>query len=109
MADKPTPAPKPTTQLDIDPRDPVAMAALLKQLTPAQTDAFLGRLERIMLKKKVQAWGYLLAALVFALGVLVALTYWALVQTWASVMLMVVPVALAALVLIGFGKWAKRL
>ena len=109
MADKSTPAPAPTNKLDIDPRDPVAMAALLKQLTPAHTDAFLGRLERIMLKKKVQAWGYLLAALVFALGALVGLTYWALVQTWTSVMLMVVPVALAALVLIGFGKWANRL
>ncbi|MBK9069970.1 MAG: hypothetical protein IPL79_03035 [Myxococcales bacterium] len=109
MAAKPTSEQPPTRKLDVDPRDPVAMAALLKQLTPAQTDAFLGRLERIMLKKKVQAWGYLLAALVFALGVMVGLTYWALVQTWASVMLMVVPVALAALVLIGFGKWANRL
>lgn len=104
---KPSPSPLPLDKLD--PRDPAALAAVLTQLSPEQANAFLERLERIALRRKVQTWGYLMALLVFALGVLIALFYWALAQTWESVMLLVVPVILAALVLIGFGKWAKQL
>lgn len=94
---------------DFDPRDPAAVAAALAKLSPQQAAAFIDRLEKIMLRRRIQTWGYLLALLVFAVGAIVGLTYWALVQTWTSLMLLTVPVMLAGMIMMAFGRWAKKI
>ena len=88
-------------------RDPAALAELLRQLTPEQQEKFFSRLERAALRRRIQAWGYLCALVVFVAGAIVGLLYWALVQTFSSLMLLTLPVMLAGAILFAFGRWSR--
>jgi small-conductance mechanosensitive channel len=53
-----------------------AIADAIKKLSPAEAEVFLYQLERAILRRKVQLWGYLAALVVWVVSMFFALAFY---------------------------------
>ena len=93
---------------EVKPIDPQVTAAVEK-LSPAEAAAVLEVLEKAMKRRKIQLWGYLVAAVVMVVGTLGALVWYGSQEEgtfvgWAFLL----PLGLCGLVVFVFGKWSER-
>jgi len=95
--DKPDPKP-----------DPEAIARAIKELSPDEALVFLEKLERVYRRGRIQAFGYLVAMVVWAASMFLALVY-AGTHDGFTVWIYLVPFALVGGVLYAFGKWANKI
>jgi hypothetical protein len=87
------------------PQDELTRA--IEQLTPAQAQVFLHRLEAAFRKRKIQLSGYLVAMVAWLVGMALALVYFGMNDA-SSAWAFVVPFGIVGLILYGFGTWAER-
>ena len=84
------------------------LAEQIANLSDVEREHFLFQLETVMKKRRMQLLGYLLAMLVWALGMLFALVWYGThdgFQGWVFL----VPFAAVGVVLWAFGAWTDRL
>ncbi len=83
------------------------LAQAIQNLSPDEAAFFLVKLEAAIKKRKIQITGYLVAMLVWVIGMFFALVAYGSFDGfigWAFL----VPFALVGLVLYAFGRWADR-
>ena len=83
------------------------LAKAVEQLSPEEAAFFLEKLERAIRKRKIQVTGYLVAMLVWALGMFFALAYFGIASGFVG-WVFLVPFALVGVILYAFGKWADK-
>lgn len=83
------------------------LARAVENLTPDEAEFFVAKLEAALRKRKLQLTGYLVAMLVWVLGMMLALAYFG---THAGFMgwVFLLPFGVVGAVLYGFGRWATR-
>ena len=85
------------------------LARAVEKLSPEEAAFFLWKLELSIKKRKVQLTGYLVAMLVWLVGMLFALVYYGMSEAGFVGWVFLVPFALVGGVLMLFGKWADRI
>lgn len=83
------------------------LAKAIAQLSPDEALFFLAKLEAVMNKRKLQLTGYLVALVIWLLGMVFALVYYGTYDGfvgWAFLL----PFALVGVILYAFGKWADK-
>jgi hypothetical protein len=85
----------------------IELARAVEQLDPEEAAYFLGRLERAIRKRKIQLTGYLVAMLVWVVGMMGALAYYGFASGFVG-WVFLAPFALVGVILFAFGKWADR-
>ena|SRR2546430_4133430 len=83
------------------------LAQAVEQLSPEEAAFFLEKLERAIRKRKIQVTGYLVAMLVWALGMFFALAYFGIASGFVG-WVFLVPFAFVGVILYAFGKWANN-
>ncbi|MDB4956400.1 MAG: hypothetical protein JWO36_3969 [Myxococcales bacterium] len=83
------------------------LAAAVAKLDPAEAEYFLHKLEAALRKRKIQLSGYLVAMLVWVIGMFFALVYFGLANGFVG-WVFLLPFALVGVILYAFGKWADR-
>lgn len=104
---KPTPEEDPLVAQAFDADKHDALARAVEQLSPDEAAFFLKKLEAALRKRKIQLTGYLVAMLVWLLGMVAALAYYGMSSGFVG-WVFLAPFALVGAVLWGFGKWANR-
>lgn len=89
-----------------DKMDNIAQA--VAQLSPEEAQFFLDKLERVMRKRKVQLTGYLIALVIWLVGMFFALAYYGTHDGFTG-WVFLVPFGVAGLVIYGFGRYAGRM
>ena len=84
------------------------LAEAIKKLNPQEAAFFLWKLEISVRKRKVQLTGYLVAMLIWLVGMLAALVIYGSVDGFIGYVFLV-PFALVGATLWAFGKWAERI
>jgi hypothetical protein len=84
------------------------LAAAVEKLSPEEAEFFLKRLEIALRKRKIQLTGYLVAMLVWLLGMVGALVYYGMSSGFVG-WVFLAPFAIVGLVLWIFGRWANRI
>jgi len=84
------------------------LAAAVEKLSPEEAEFFLKRLEVALRKRKIQLTGYLVAMLVWLLGMIGALVYYGMSSGFVG-WVFLAPFAAVGLVLWIFGRWANRI
>ena len=79
----------------------------IKKLPPEEAALLLKNLERALTKRKIQLTGYLVAMVVWLIGMLAALVIYGSVSGFVGYVF-VAPFALVGLTLWMFGKWADK-
>jgi len=82
-------------------------AEKVKSLSPEQAQFFLDKLERAIRKRKIQIVGYLVAMLVWLVGMVFALVWYGTHDGfvgWAFIL----PFGLVGAILFAFGKYADK-
>ena len=82
------------------------LAKAVEQLSSEEAAFFLEKLERAIKKRKIQITGYLVAMLVWAVGMFFALAYFGIASGFVG-WVFLVPFALVGVILYAFGKWAN--
>jgi hypothetical protein len=90
---------------DADKHD--ALAAAVAKLDPAEAEFFLHKLEAALKKRKIQLSGYLVAMLVWVIGMFFALVYFGMAKGFVG-WVFILPFGLVGVILYAFGKWADR-
>jgi hypothetical protein len=57
-------------------QDAAAIAEAVQKLSPAEAEFFLYKLERAIVRRRIQLWGYLAALAVWAIAMFFALAYY---------------------------------
>lgn len=83
------------------------LARAVERLTSDEAAYFLVKLEAAIRKRKIQISGYLVAMLVWVLGMMVALAWYGTHDGFVG-WVFIAPFALVGGVLYGFGRWAER-
>jgi hypothetical protein len=83
------------------------LARAVENLTSDEAAFFLIKLEAAIRKRKIQITGYLVAMLVWVLGMMGALAYYGLHEGFVG-WVFIAPFGLVGIVLYVFGKWAER-
>ncbi len=81
------------------------LARAIERLTPEEAAFFIEKLEAAVKKRKIQLMGYLVAMLVWLLGMVAGLVYYGTHDGFTG-WVFLVPFGLVGAVLWGFGKWA---
>lgn len=84
------------------------LAKAVEQLSPEEAEFFLKRLEVALRKRKIQLTGYLVAMVVWLLGMVGALVYYGMSSGFVG-WVFLAPFAVVGLVLWIFGRWANRI
>ena len=105
MSEKPA-APNPEDAFDKDKHDELAEA--IKKLSPEDAAFFLWKLEMSVRKRKLQLTGYLVAMLVWLVGMLGALVIYGSSSGFVGYVFLI-PFGLVGVILWAFGKWTERL
>ncbi len=90
---------------DADKHD--ALAKAIQELSPDEAAFFLWKLEVALRKRKIQLVGYLVAMLVWLLGMIGALAYYGMASGFVG-WVFIAPFAIVGVVLYVFGWWANR-
>jgi len=92
-----------------DPKQQDVVARAIEQLSPDEAMYFLDKLERAIKKRKIQLTGYLVAMVVWLLGMVTALfVYGAATEGTFVGWVFVAPFGAVGLVLMLFGRWGDR-
>jgi len=84
-----------------------ALAEAISQLSPEEAEFFVAKLEAALKKRKIELLGYLVALVVWLIGMVGALVYFGAVEGFAG-WVFLMPFLGVGLVLYGFGRWAAR-
>jgi len=100
------------TRRETDPKkiDQAKLKEALDNLTPEEAEMFVSALELAMKKRNIMLVGYIAAIIGLLVGIGAAFTIYGMREPgqfvgWAFL----IPPALAAAALIGFGKWSRSL
>ena len=85
----------------------IELARAIEQLNPEEAAFFLEKLERAIRKRKIQITGYLVAMVVWLIGMAFALAYVGMASGFVGWVL-VAPFGFVGIVLYVFGKWANH-
>ena len=85
----------------------IELAQAIEQLNPEEAAFFLEKLERAIRKRKLMITGYLVAMVVWLVGMVFALAYYGMSTGFVG-WVFLAPFGLVGLVLYGFGKWANH-
>jgi hypothetical protein len=83
------------------------LARAIEQLTPEEAAFFVDKLEAAIKKRKIQLTGYLVAMLVWLLGMVAALAYYGVSEGFVG-WVFLVPFGFVGLTLWLFGTWAVK-
>jgi len=83
------------------------LARAVEALTSDEAAFFLLKLEAAIKKRKIQITGYLVAMLVWILGMMAALVWYGTHDGFVG-WVFIAPFGLVGIVLFAFGKWAER-
>jgi hypothetical protein len=83
------------------------LAHAIEQLNPEEAQFFLEKLERAIRKRKIQITGYLVAMVVWLVGMMFALAYYGMAEGFVG-WVFLAPFGLVGVVLYAFGKWSER-
>lgn len=83
------------------------LAHAIEQLNPDEAQFFLEKLERAIRKRKIQITGYLVAMVVWLVGMMFALAYYGIAEGFVG-WVFLAPFGLVGVVLYAFGKWSER-
>lgn len=93
----------------LDPSQQDKVAQAINQLTPEEAQIFLDVLERALEKRRIQLYGYIVAAAVLIVSVLGVFVYWGNAPEGEFVgWIMGIPFLLVGLTFWIFGKWSNR-
>ncbi|MGE5184205.1 MAG: hypothetical protein ACM31C_19180 [Acidobacteriota bacterium] len=84
------------------------LARAIEQLSPDEAQFFLWRLEIALRKRKIQLLGYLVAMLIWLLGMVGALVIYGMSTGFVGYVF-IAPFGLVGIVLYIFGWWANRI
>lgn len=84
------------------------LAAAIAKLKPDEAEFFLAKLEAVMLKRKVQLTGYLVALIVWAITMFLALAYYGTHDGFVG-WVFLIPFGLVGGTLYAFGRWADKI
>jgi hypothetical protein len=84
------------------------LARAIQELSPDEAEFFLWKLEIALRKRKVQLLGYLVAMVVWLLGMVGALIIYGMATGFVGYVF-ILPFAVVGLVLYVFGWWANRI
>jgi hypothetical protein len=90
---------------DADKHD--ALAKAIEQLSPDEAAFFLWKLEVALRKRKIQLLGYLVAMVMWLVGMVGALAYYGMTSGFVG-WVFIAPFAVVGVVLYVFGWWANR-
>jgi hypothetical protein len=85
----------------------VELAQAIEQLNPEEAQFFLEKLERAIKKRKIQIGGYLVAMVVWLIGMMFALVYFGMSDGFVG-WVFLAPFGLVGIVLYAFGRWSER-
>jgi len=85
----------------------VDLARAIEQLSPDEATFFLAKLEAALRKRKLQLTGYLVAMIVWLVGMVFALAYYGISEGFVG-WVFLVPFGIVGLILYLFGKWADK-
>jgi hypothetical protein len=83
------------------------LARAVEKLSPEEAEFFLGKLEAALRKRKIQLLGYLIAMVVWLVGMVLALAYFGISDGFVG-WVFLVPFALVGVILYVFGMWANK-
>lgn len=83
------------------------LARAVEKLSSEEAAFFLAKLEAAIRKRKIQITGYLVAMLVWVVGMMFGLMYYGTHDGFTG-WVFIAPFGLVGLILFGFGKWAER-
>jgi len=83
------------------------LARAIEKLTPEEAAFFVEKLEAAVRKRKIQLTGYLVAMLVWLLGMVAALVYYGTHDGFVG-WVFLAPFALVGATLWAFGRWAVK-
>jgi hypothetical protein len=83
------------------------LARAVEQLSPEEARFFLHKLETALRKRKIQLMGYLVAMLVWVLGMVCALAYFGMADGFVG-WVFLVPFGVVGVILYVFGMWANK-
>lgn len=83
------------------------LARAIEKLTPEEAAFFIEKLEAAVKKRKIQLFGYLVAMLVWLLGMVAGLIWYGTHDGFVG-WVFLIPFGLVGAVLWGFGTWADK-
>ena len=107
VAKPPKPSEDPLVSSAFDASKHESLARAIEQLSPAEAQFFLAKLEAALKKRKLQLTGYIVAAIIWFIAMVCALAYDGLTDGfvgWAYI----VPFGIVGVILWIFGKWSER-
>jgi len=103
------PRPETLAEAALDPKKEADVAKAISKLTPQEALHFLELLERQVKSRRIQLFGYLTALAVMLVGTVIALVFVGRAERGTFVgWVFFMPFIVVAVVLLGFGRWAKR-
>lgn len=79
----------------------------IQELSPEEATFFLAKLEAALKKRKLQLTGYIVAMIVWLIGMVFALAYYGVADGFVG-WVFLLPFGLVGLVLYLFGRWAEK-
>ena len=83
------------------------LAKAVAKLSPEEALFFLAKLEAVMNKRKLQLTGYLVALVVWMIGMFLALLYYGTHDGFVG-WVFIVPFGFVGVILFAFGKWSEK-
>lgn len=96
----------PNPEHAFDPARQDELAKAIEKLSPEEAAFFLFKLESSIRKRKIMLTGYLVALIVWLIGMFFALAYYGLATGFVG-WVFLMPFALVGVILFVFGKWAN--
>jgi hypothetical protein len=84
------------------------LAAAIANMSDDDRAMWLARVEAALRKRKIQLLGYLLAIVVWLVGMLFALAYYGVSEGFTG-WVFLIPFGLMGLILFAFGKWSDKI
>lgn len=103
--DKPVEDPLVAQAFNADKHDQLARA--IEQLSPEEAQFFLTKLEAAVRKRKIQVTGYLVAMMVWLIGMVFGLVWYGTHDGFSG-WVFLLPFGFVGATLYGFGKWSER-
>ena len=94
-------------ELDLAKASDADLAKAVAQLSPEEALFFLAKLEAVMNKRKLQLTGYLIAFVVWLVGMLLGLVYYGTHDGFVG-WVFLAPFGFVGVILWAFGKWSEK-